>query len=258
MKRCFAGAMVAIFCLLALGCDLAETNRSEGNEIMVLVAASTNEAIKQIAYQFELRTGVGVVISSGPSNNLARQIVTGAPVDVFVSANQQWADAIVQSEPVEESTNLLTNRIVLIVRKGNPANVKQPSDLMANNIHRVAIAGENVPVGMYAEQALLKLGMYEQLTHENKFARGSDARVTLTYVQRGEAEAGIVYASDVIGATDVEVVYEFDPQSHEAIVYPLLLLKRVAMNPSAREFYEYLESDDATKVFEAYGFVSAK
>ena len=92
---------------------------------------------------------------------------------------------------------------------------------------------------MYAEQALTKLGLYARLSESNRIVRGQDVRVTLSYVERGEAEAGIVYSTDVAVAKGVAIAHEFDPKLHDEIVYVLVLLKHANENPAARQFSDY-------------------
>jgi len=120
------------------------------------------------------------------------------------------------------------------------------------------LAGEQVPAGKYAEQSLEKLGLLKQLTDEGKIVRGQDVRATLTYVERGEAEAGVVYATDVGASSQVQSVYEFDAATHDEIVYVLVLLKRGSQRPAATDFYKYLQSPAADAQYEKFGFTRAK
>ena len=197
---------------------------------------------------------IAVQISTGPSNGLAQQILAGAPADVFLSASRQWATAITEAGLASETVELLTNRMVLIVPKGNPAGVQEPSDLASARVTRVAIAGENVPAGTYAEQALRNLKLLDLLQQSNKLARGSDVRVTLAYVERAEAEAGIVYATDARVSQQVEVVKELDPRSYDPVVYPVVLLKRIPERDAPRGFFDFLQSAKARAVFDHFGF----
>jgi molybdate transport system substrate-binding protein len=122
-------------------------------------------------------------------------------------------------------------------------------------VKKVSLAGEQVPAGKYAEKALSKLGLLQQLVDDAKIVRGQDVRSALTYVERGEAEAGIVYATDVAVAPQVESVFTFDPAQHDEIVYVLVLLKRGAQNPAARQFYEFLQSSTAEQTYVKFGFL---
>jgi molybdate transport system substrate-binding protein len=142
---------------------------------------------------------------------------------------------------------------VLVVPKGNPAMVQKPEDLLESRVKKIALAGENVPAGKYADQALKKLKLFDELAAAGKFARGQDVRNALQFVETGEAEAGIVYSTDANGSS-VQVVYEFDPSLHDKIVYVLLLLKHGDQNPNAKAFFDYAQSAAARDVFSAAGF----
>jgi len=205
---------------------------------LLLAAASPSGAAEEIARAFGERTGVPVRVSTGASNAVASQVLAGAPADVFLSANPRWADAV----PARERRALLRNRLVLVVPRGNPAGVASPSDLPA--LRRVALAGENVPAGLYAERALRAAGVYGGL----RIARGADVRLTLAFVETGEAEAGVVYATDARASGRVEVVHTFPV----AVEYRLVLLR-----PAGRPLYEFLASEEALAVFERHGFKRA-
>jgi molybdate transport system substrate-binding protein len=149
----------------------------------------------------------------------------------------------------------LTNYLALIVPRNNPAQVRSPTDLARPRVKRVALAGENVPAGVYAEQALGALALYELLVNANKIVRGQDVRVTLSYVARGEAEAGVVYDTDARIERNVIVVDRFDPKTYDRIVYPLVLVKRDPPHAAARKLYDFIRSAEAAAVFEKFGFV---
>jgi molybdate transport system substrate-binding protein len=130
--------------------------------------------------------------------------------------------------------------------------VQKPEDLASASVKHLALAGEKVPAGIYAGQALAKLDLLEKLT--DKIVRGEDVRTALVYVERGEAEAGIVYATDVAASSQTESVYEFDPETYDEIVYVLVLLKSAGQNGAARKFYDFLASPEAARSFEKFGF----
>src|SRR5262249_37009600 len=149
---------------------------------------------------------------------------------------------------------LLTNDLVLIVPKGNPARVRKPADLTGESVKHVALAGKDVPAGIYGRQALKKLDLLDTLEKEKKIVAGDDVRVTLTYVERGEAEAGVVYDTDAKITDKVEVVHTFASATHDPIRYPLVLLKAGQKKESARKLFEFLQSSAAEKIFENHGF----
>ncbi|HEV7278739.1 MAG TPA: molybdate ABC transporter substrate-binding protein [Pirellulaceae bacterium] len=247
--------VVAILFIGAAAGGCAWSSADAGNErVTLLVAASAKEGAEEIAAGFEAASDAEVDVSIGGSNALAQQIIAGAPADLFLSASEEWADAIAEEDLIARRADLLSNRLVLVVPRSNPADVREPSDLLREQVQRVALAEENVPAGRYAEQALTKLDLFQKLSASPKIARGHDVRATLAFVERGEAEAGVVYATDAILANDVEVVYHFDPAMHDPIIYPLALLKAGAANPAAVELFERLQSADARKVFQKRGF----
>ena len=252
--------MFVVLATAMVGCGGAQAKKapSARGPVIVSVAASTKDAITPIAKQFQEQTGLEIRINTGPSNALANQIVAGAPADLFLSANRKWADEVQKAGQTVDSMPLLTNKLVLIVPKGNPAKVSEPGDLLKPEVKHVALAGENVPAGTYAQQALTRLKVYDELAKAGKIARGQDVRATLSYVDRGEAEAGIVYSTDLGAAKNVETVHEFDPQTHDEIVYVLVLLKHSEGNAAAKAFYDYLASQEAGDVFRQFGFQPAR
>jgi molybdate transport system substrate-binding protein len=225
-----------------------------GEPIVVSVAASTKDLTEALAGDFKKESQAEIQINPGSSNSLATQILAGAPADLFLSASQQWADEVKKGGQADAMARLLTNKLVLIVPKGNPAQVHEPKDLLRGKVQKIALAGEKVPAGMYADQALTKLEILKQLEEGGKVARAEDVRGALTFVERGEAEAGIVYSTDVRNAPNVEQVYQFDPALHHEIVYVLVLLKHGSTNPAARELYEFLQSTKVDKIYTDFGF----
>jgi molybdate transport system substrate-binding protein len=225
-----------------------------GQSVTLLVAASTQNAVKEIAAKFTKETGIDVKVSAAGSNTLATQIINGAPADVYLSADQLWADTLQKKGLVATMRPLLSNDLVLIVPNGNPAGVNTPKDLLDAKVTHVAIAGEKVPCGIYAKQALSALDVYDALEKADKIARGADVRGTLTYVERGEADAGIVYSTDAAISKDVTTVYTFDPKTYDKVVYPLVLLKNAPNAAGAKQLYDYLGGDEAHAIFEKYKF----
>ena len=247
---------LALAWALAAGCNASAPPATSVATSVVLVSAatSTKEPVSELATIFEKQSGCQVRVNAGASNVLANQIQSGAPADVFLSANRFWAEQLDKPGLTVEHTPLLANRLVLIVPKGNPASVNGPADLLKSDVRRVALAGEGVPAGLYAEQALIRLKLYDSLMQAGKIARGQDVRSTLAYVERGEAEAGIVYSTDLPTAKNIETVDEFDPQTHDEIAYILVLLRHADGNAAAKDFYEFLASSQADAVWRKFGF----
>ncbi|QDU30277.1 Molybdate-binding periplasmic protein precursor [Anatilimnocola aggregata] len=267
IRKCIEIAGAALCCLItSCGNDsvvpskaAASLPANEGREvwsaeIVISAAASTKELLESVASDFSGGLKTTVRVNPGPSSSLANQIIEGAPADLFLCASREWAEKVKEADVAERSVELLTNTLVMIVPKGNPAGIKRPIDLLSSQVKRIALAGENVPAGKYADQVLAKLQLLESLAADNKIARAQDVRGALSFVERGEAEAGIVYSTDVNVAPNVEVVHEFDSALHDEIVYVLVLLKRGAKNPEAISFFEYLQSDGADELYAKAGF----
>ncbi|HTQ38211.1 MAG TPA: molybdate ABC transporter substrate-binding protein [Pirellulales bacterium] len=252
--RYFVWSTVALFALLFCACTQQQPPGATKEPLIVSAAASTKEIMEAVATQFQSETGTEVKVNVGPSSGLAAQIEAGAPADLFLSANQQWADEVLKAGYADAMTRLLTNQLVLVVPNANLAGVKQPQDLLSAKVKKIALAGEKVPAGIYADQALTKLDLLKPLTDMGKIVRGQDVRTALTYVERGEAEAGIVYSTDVSIAPAVTQVYQFDPKLHDEIVYMLVLLKHGSQNPAAKQLFEFLQSPKADAVYTKFGF----
>ncbi|QDV25507.1 Molybdate-binding periplasmic protein precursor [Aureliella helgolandensis] len=253
-----AGIALACGCCLLLvsGCQ-SNLGQTPARQVRVLAAASTASAMEEIAEQFQQRhPGISIIISTGPSNGLTQQILAGAPADIFLPAHRQWAELLDAEGLSSRTVDLLSNHLVLIVPRGNPAQVQLPGDLLTDAVTKLVIAGEHVPAGIYAEQTLNALQLFAPLQSEGKLARGSDVRTTLIFVEVAEAEAGIVYATDAQRSDLVEVVATFDPLTYETVVYPAILLQAGDASPQARQFFDYLISSAGIDIFTQHGFAS--
>jgi molybdate transport system substrate-binding protein len=238
----------------AAGCGRG-TDASKGTEsVTAFVAASTKEAVQEIADVFKAEKKIDVKINADDSSKLATQITQDAPAHIFLSANEKWADFVKEKGYAQETTLLLGNSLVIVTPKGNPASVMAAEDLIKASVKRVAVAGPTVPAGIYAREALTKLKLWEALDAEKKIVAGDNVRITLTYVERGEADAGIVYATDARISDKVEQVYAFAADTHAPIRYPLVLLKSGHPSASARAFFDYLQSAKAKEIFGKQGF----
>jgi molybdate transport system substrate-binding protein len=257
MRRILSGLLLTAAGAVGLfGCGRRDAATPTTPSVTMFVAASAQDAVDFMAGVFNHDTGITVKVSPGGSNMLATQIVNGAEADVFLSADEVWADSVKEKGFAAETRLLLTNSLVLVVPKGNPAGIKRPEDLLGARVTHVALAGDHVPAGIYAQQALGAAHVYDDLEREKKIVRGKDVRATLSLVELGEAAAGVVYSTDTVMtmAGRVEVVYTFDEKSHDPIRYPLVLLKHGQQNPAARKWFDYLGSAKAAKIFETYGF----
>lgn len=257
-RRAIGLFLCATLSLMTLGCDKSDQSARSADDhqkVLILAAASTQNVLERIADELRDSSGVDVTVSPGGSNALAQQIIAGVPGDLFLSAHPAWSDEVARHGYSAETVPLLCGQLVLIVPEGNPANVRRPDDLISPRVRWIALAGEQVPAGMYAQQALAARSLYKPLSESGRIVRGQNVRLTLAYVEQGEAEAGIVYASDAkLASGRVQAIFTFDPQDHEPILYPLVLLKHGSRRRAAREVFEFLRSPAAAAIFEQYGF----
>jgi molybdate transport system substrate-binding protein len=246
--------MLLLVALAAGGCNRGAEAPKVDAPITVFVAASTKDAVQEIASAFKSDKNVDVKINADDSAKLATQITQDAPAHLFLSANEKWADVVKEKGYAQETTLLLGNTLVLVTPKDNAANIRSADDLATPSLKRLALAGPTVPAGIYARQALKKLKLLESLEAEKKIIAGDNVRVTLTYVERGEVDAGMVYATDAKISDKVDLVYTFPAETHDPIRYPLVFLKAGNTSASARSFFDYLQSQKAKDIFAKHGF----
>jgi molybdate transport system substrate-binding protein len=217
---------------------------------LVFAAASLKNALDEVAAAAPAKP----VISYGASSALARQIESGAPADVFISADLDWMDYVEKKGLIVAGTrkNLLGNRLVLIAPAKQPVHVTLgPGVDLRLGRGRMALAEPNsVPAGKYAKAAFQKLGVWDQVA--SKVAPADNVRAALLLVARGEAPLGVVYQTDAKAEPSVMVAGVFPADSHPPIVYPAAALK--GARNSAGAFLELLSSPQARQVFEKHGF----
>jgi molybdate transport system substrate-binding protein len=220
--------------------------------VHVFAAASAREALEEVARLYEADTGARVECSPAASSALARQIEHGADADLFLSADERWADYLAERGQVARRRDLLANRLVVVVPRDSGLKLTSLAGLAGDEVRHLALALGPVPAGRYAREALKKAGVWERL--QGRVREGGDVRAALTYVARGEAEAGIVYATDAAASSRVRVALEVPETLHEPVRYPLVLLHAAADKPAALAFYDYLGGDKAAAVFRKAGF----
>ena len=226
--------------------------------LMVAVAASLQDAMGQLGPVFERsHPGVTVSFNFGGSGMLAQQIERGAPADLFLSAASKPMDALAARGLLWNDTrrDLLRNQIVLIA-PASDTHLNSFAGLAASSVKLIAL-GEpgSVPAGDYGRQVLESLGLWNAL--QGKLALGKDVRQVVTYVETGNADAGIVYATDVRQSHTVRIAAVAPESSHAPVTYPVAVL-RDSRNPSAaRAFVAFLEGPDAGVAFRRLGFTTA-
>jgi molybdate transport system permease protein len=222
--------------------------------LLVLAAASLTDVLPRVAQLWVEAGGTPVRFSFDATSRLAPQTLQGAPADLFFSADQRWMDWVSEQGGVleETRTNLLGNEIVAVVPGGSHVAVSGPQDLGARVFHHLALAGENVPAGRYAQAALEASGIWDQV--EDRVVRAGTVRGALEWVALGEVEVGIVYRTDAAAEARVRVVFTFPPDSYPAVTYPAAVLRGAPHPEVARLFLDFCHSPEARRVFENAGF----
>ena len=244
--------------LLLAAAFAAITGPALADEVVVFAAASLKNALDGIAADYQAATGNTVTISYAGSNALAKQIIEGAPADIFLSASEPWMDEVEKAGLVVDGTraDLLGNRLVLVAHgKGaDPVDLSQATDLKAllgDGKLSMAMV-DSVPAGQYGKEALESLGLWPAI--EGSVAQSENVRAALALVATGEAPFGIVYASDAVADAGVTIVGTFPADSHKPIVFPAALLTEAA-DPADAAFFQALSADAADARFAAQGFV---
>jgi molybdate transport system substrate-binding protein len=231
---------------------------ARAQQVTVFAAASLTDAMKDISVKWAAAGHQPLTLSFGASSTLARQIEAGAPANAFASADEKWMDYLADKKLIADGTRkeLLGNDLVLVV----PAN--QPMHVTINKgFDLLGLLGPNgrlatgdpahVPVGIYAEQALKALGMWDSVSP--RLARTEDVRGALLLVERGEAPAGIVYATDAAVSKAVMVAGTFPADSHDPVSYPFAVVKS-GDTAEARALLTFLSSPPARAMFVQRGF----
>jgi molybdate transport system substrate-binding protein len=224
---------------------------------VVLAAASLQESMNAAADAWQARGHPRPRISFAGSSALARQIESGAPGDLFISADEPWMDEVQGKGLLRPGTRVsfLRNALVLIAPRASTTRLRiAPAMPLAAALGtgRLAIADPaGVPAGIYAKQALTRLGVWAQV--RGKLAPGESVRAALALVSRGIAPLGIVYATDARADPGVRVVGTFPAASHAPISYPVATLS-ASRNPEGEAFRRWLVSAQGKAVFRRFGF----
>ena len=228
-------------------------------DVKVFAAASLTDVLEVIAKKFEAQGGAHIQFNFAGSNVLARQILQGAPVDLFASADEVEMDAVANSGLLANGTrhDLLSNSLVIVVPDDSNLKVLSPGNLANSSFKRIALGDpEMVPAGVYAKAFLEKQGIWDSI--RNKVIPAANVRAALAAVSAGEADAGIVYKTDALISKGTKIAYEISVADGPRIRYPVALVKGAENSIDAKKFLEYLRSPDAARIFAQYGFVTAK
>jgi molybdate transport system substrate-binding protein len=252
-SRIRLAAVLAVAALVLAACGGGDDTSSGGssvspNEIKVFAAASLTAAFTKIGEDFTAANGgTKVTFNFAGSQALATQIRQSAPADVFASADTTNMDKV--KDLVGTPQNLASNLLAIVVEKGNPKGVKGLHDL-ANSDLKVVLAAEEVPAGKYAKQILDKAGV--KLT---PVSQEDNVKAVVTKVSLGEADAGIVYVTDVTAGGDRVEGVDIPEDQNVTAIYPIATVKATKAQDKAQAFMDLVLSGQGQQVLEQYGFL---
>ena len=255
MGKRFVVILASIFSFLLM---TVESPGQPDREFLVSAAISLTNAFEELGKTFQGKNkNVRVLFNFAGSGDLMRQIVGGAPVDVFASASPREMDALEQKGLILKDTrkNFAENRVVLVL----PARASVPltsfDDLKRKEVKRIAIGNpQTVPAGRYAEEVLKHFNLSDFVKDKLIFAE--NVRQVLDYVSRGEVDAGMVYSTDaLIKSKQVKIAVEAPPKSHAPVVYPIAVIKGSKKESLGKEFISLVSAKDGREILKRYGFL---
>jgi molybdate transport system substrate-binding protein len=250
------GVLPAIGLLLlatACGSDSGATSSNKvTGTITVSAAASLTDAFHEIGTDFKkANPRANVTFNFGSSATLATQIRQGAPADVFASADQTSMGTLTGASLVDGTPTVFAkNRLVIVTKPGNPKQVKGLADLATIGV--VSLCGETVPCGRYAAQILRGAGV---TIPTSRITRGQDVKATLGAVATGDADAGIVYATDARAARDAVGTVTIPDAQNAIAVYPIAVVRKSGKTATARAFVGYVSSPNGQATLGSFGFL---
>jgi molybdate transport system substrate-binding protein len=275
MKKELIVLLVLLSVFLAIGCtdngNKATNNTSipvntstsaseqKSEEITVSAAASLTGAFKDMESEFETENpGVDVNFNFASSGNLRKQIEGGAPADVFASADQKNMNTLANETLIDNSSreNFAQNSLVLIVPANSTLNITGVKDLTDSKVEKIGVGNpDTVPVGNYTRTAMIEAGLWSQL--ENKSVFAEDVKSVLTYVERGEVDAGFVYMSDAMSAEPGTIKIVTNVSVSTPVKYPIAIVSSSNDKKDAQKFIDFVTGAEGQKILQNYGFKSA-
>ncbi len=233
---------------------------SAARDVRVYAAASLADVLVEIEHHYRQTTKQRWKLILAGSSTLARQIEAGAPADLFISADETWMDYLASKGAVDPASrrSLLGNALVVVAPVAGPAPVHKADApdwvfTLGRGRGRIAVGDPaHVPVGRYARTALARLGLWQRL--RTRIAAAADTRAALALVARGEAVAGITYATDAAASSAVRIAARIPATSHPPISYPIALISKTP-GDGARRAYNYLCGPAAARIFKRHGFI---
>ena len=247
----------AVLCvsIAAAACGAGRSVGSEPEPVLVSAAVSLSAALEELGPQYTRAAGVPVRFNFAGSNVLARQIVEGAAVDAFISADEAQMGVVADAGLLDAGTRvvLLTNRLAVVTRGDWLRPLRQLADLGGQDVRRIAVGDPAaVPAGVYARQALERAGLWS--TVQPRLVPTVSVRAALAAADEGNADAAIVYRTDVAAARHARLAFVLEPGEAPPIAYPAAVMTRAPNALAARAWLQWLRGPTARATFERHGF----
>ena len=244
---------------IALATLLALALQPSDQPITVSAAISLSNALEDVAKAYRSQGGGEVRYNFAASNALARQIVNGAPADLFISADEAQMDYAQKEGGIDPATRirLLSNRLVVVTQADRRSDWRDVQALLGGDVKRIAIGDPSgVPAGVYAKQYLEKVGRWRDL--QPKLLPLANVRAALGAVESGGAEAGFVYESDALATSRVRIAFVIEGPNAPEIIYPAAITTRARNRSAAVRFLDFLRSPAAAEIFRRHRFSGVK
>ncbi|MBD2156158.1 molybdate ABC transporter substrate-binding protein [Leptolyngbya sp. FACHB-16] len=251
-----SGLSVTLLVACGAQVDPPTSAKAQDTTLLIAAAASLQDVLEELDPVFKAaHDGIIINYNFAASGPLQQQIEQGSPADVFISAGKRQMDALQSQNLIVADTrrNILTNSLVLVVPKDSTLGLRDFRQLTSSTVEKISV-GEprSVPAGQYAEELFTNLGVLEQL--RSKFVYGNSVRNVLSTVESGNADAGIVYATDARASEQIAHVATASDSLHSPIVYPMAVIAASRHQDAARTYAQFLTSPEAQAVFRRYGF----
>lgn len=263
MKRLLLSAISILIVTVLIGCEKSVDSSSKAEPtkeaklvtLNISTAASLKDAMGDIQKQYsKSNSNVTLTINFGASGTLEQQIIQGAPCDLFISAASKQVDDLKSKNLLLDDTitTFLGNKIVLIVPK-DKSDIRDFNDLATDKVKKLAIGEpKSVPVGQYSLEIFNNMKISDKI--QSKEVLGKDVKEVLSYVETGNADAGLVYETDAKTSDKVKIVAIADESTHSPVVYPMAVIKASQNADDTKAFEKYLQGDKAKSIFKKYGF----
>ncbi len=255
----YASIIIILYVFFSLLSSLSTIAKAP-KEIIISAAISLKDGFIEIGKLYEERTGVKINFNFGASGVLQKQIESGAPVDVFASAGEKQMDELEAKDLIvkESRSDFARNTLVLVTSVDSKSNLSSFNELDSTKVTRVAVGSpKTVPAGQYTQQLLTNMMLWNKIQPKLIFAE--NVRQVLDYVVRGEVEAGIVYASDILIAQDKATIAARAPENfHDPILYPIAVIKESRNHNAAMGFVGFVLRSEGQSILSRYGFLGVR